>query len=202
MTEIDEASLPSRRRRALTSPSRWSKPTSPLFNFFFRGKSGRKLRLYPANPAGDSGAGMRGDCEIIIGTQWSNSVCPSRPRDWCVMLGRRLPASPACVRRNSRNKNFPSLAHSRLLRLCRPPPPSLVFPLRGTTMCHCHGGSAAGFSGVRWRWKGGKGVFFWRLTLPPHTRPKTVSPPLTKVKWLKYSCSEMWLACHTLKMPH
>lgn len=122
MTEIDEASLPSRRRRALTSPSRWSKPTSPLFNFFFRGKSGRKLRLYPANPAGDSGAGMRGDCEIIIGTQWSNSVCPSRPRDWCVMLGRRLPASPACVRRNSRNKNFPSLAHSRLLRLCRPPP--------------------------------------------------------------------------------
>lgn len=122
MTEIDEASLPSRRRRALTSPRGGQSRLHLCSTFFFRGKSGRKLRLYPANPAGDSGAGMRGDCEIIIGTQWSNSVCPSRPRDWCVMLGRRLPASPACVRRNSRNKNFPSLAHSRLLRLCRPPP--------------------------------------------------------------------------------
>lgn len=50
MTEIDEASLPSRRRRALTSPSRWSKPTSPLFNFFLGVNPGENSGFIPQIP--------------------------------------------------------------------------------------------------------------------------------------------------------
>lgn len=145
-----------------------------------------------ANPR-EIQAPVCGDCEIIIGTQRSNSVCRLGPGLMC-NASERLPASPRAFATTVRIKT----SLTRALEVT----PSLSSPLpRFPPLRHDNVSLSSRFCSRFLRCEvaaeGGKGVFFWRLT-----PPKTVSPPLTKVKWLKYSCSEMWLACHTLKMPY
>lgn len=68
-------------------------------------------------------------------------------------------------------------------------------------MCHCHRGFYSRFlwhevlvEGEKKKGeekKGGGGPLLEAYPPPPQPPPPTISPPLTKVKWLKYSCSEM-----------
>lgn len=134
--------------------------------------SGGENLSLSANPAADADAGARGLCD-------HGSVCRLGPG----LMGNALERLATTVR-----------IKTWLRRALEVPLPSLV-PRRDNVSLSWRFWSR--FLWVEVAVEGREGVLFWRLT-----PPKTVSPPLTKVKWLKYSCSEMWLACHTLKMPY